>query len=379
MQYADFGRRSGLRVSRVSLGAMRFGTDRDKAIRTIRTAIDNGVNYIDTSPSYYGGMSEELLGEALQDGYRDKVYLSSKWSYRRDGNWRDYTSREVRKVIDRSLRRMKTDYLDFFQLWLVRSYENYLDMCKRNRHMDAIRRAIREGVVRRTGITGHPPVGDFPRMFEDEIFEICTISYNYLNASMLPDIRILRKMGVGVVIMNPCGGGILAQESQVLKELLPEETDKGKTVELAYRYVLGTPGVSTIIAGMDTSAHARHDFRIADMKPLTALQRRAVDRGVKRLEGEMKETCTGCGYCDGCPKGIMIPYVFAQLNHHEILGLKAYAKANYKEYIEKSGWRQGGSPTECIECGKCEEQCPNKIPIIQQLKDAHRILKPRGR
>lgn len=376
MKYVDFGKRSGLKVSRVSLGAMRFGTDRDKAIKTIRTAIDNGVNYIDTSPNYYGGESEEILGEALQDGYREKVYLSSKWSLPRNADPSDYTADKVRKIIDRSLKRMQTDYLDYFQLWLVWSFDNYKAMTKRGYHLTAIKKAMKEGIVKRTGITGHPPVGDFPKMFENEIFEICTISYNYLNASMLPDIKALKKMGVGVIVMNPAGGGMLADNSKVLKNLLPDE--EYKPIELAYRYVLGTPGVSTIIAGMDTAAHAKQDCAIADMKPLTAPQRKQIDKGIVGLKKDINKICTWCDYCKGCPKDIMISYVFGLYNYYKILGMKKYARAGYKEYLDKSGWRKGGAPSECVACGICESKCPNGIPIIQQLQDAHKAMKPKG-
>jgi uncharacterized protein len=372
MRYTLLGTRSGIRVSRVSLGAMRFGTETDTAVRTIRAAIDGGVNYIDTSPHYCDDRSESILGEALQDGYRERVYLSSKCSLPRSAKLADYKAARVRRVIDQSLRRLKTDYLDFFQFWLVYSYENYQAMCRKGYHLTAIREAMRDGVVRRTGITGHPPVGDFPRMFANEVFEVCTLSYNYLQPQMRPDIGRLHAMGVGVIVMNPAGGGTLAENSPVLTRLLPGKPVPA--VELAYRYVLGTPGVATIIAGMDTAAHADQDCRIADLPPLDGAQRRRIDGRVKDLRRQFDRICTWCNYCKGCPQNIRIPYIFGQYIHLKVLGLRKRARTNYRQYLRGEGWNTGGSPLACTACGACEKKCPNRIPIIRQLKEAHRAL-----
>lgn len=375
MKYVKFGTRSGLTVSRVSLGAMRLGTDPEKAVRIIRTAIDNGVNYIDTSPFYLDGKSEEFLGLALQDGYREKVVLSSKFNMPQGADKRQYRSGKVRRMIEQSLKRLKTDYLDYFQLWLVHSYQNFKDMCAKGRHFDAIKQAMKEGIVKRTGITGHPPAGDFPKMFKNEIFEICTISYNYLKREMEQDIKTLSKMGVGVVIMNPCGGGTLVENSSVLKGLLPG--NKHKLIELAYRYVLGTEGVSTVLAGMDTAAHAQENAFIGSGKPLAAQERKIINKNTEMLLDASEKICTGCNYCKDCPQEIKIGKIFEHYFRFKVFGQKRYARSWYSNYLAGKGWNVGSSPEECTECGKCEKICPNSIPIIQQLKDAHKDLKPR--
>jgi predicted aldo/keto reductase-like oxidoreductase len=372
MQYVEFGKRSGLKVSRVSFGAMRFGTEPDSAIQTIRTAIDNGINYIDTSPGYYRGMSEELLGEALQDGYREKVYISSKCSLPREYDPKNYTVKKVRKVIDQSLKRLKVDYIDFFQLWLVYSYENFLDMCGPDRHLDAITQAIDEGIVKHTGITGHPPPGDFQKMFEDELFEVCTLSYNYMQRKMEPDIQTLADMGVGVIVMNPAAGGMLAEPSPELAKLLPGSRS---SVEVAYRYVLGTPGVSTIIAGMDTPEHAAEDTAIGDMAPLAKEEQDQIMAGIDKLNEQGETLCSKCDYCKECPEGIRISNVFGLYIRHKIFGMEENAKKEYRKYLEKKDWAKAESPEKCVECGKCEEICPNNIPIIEQLKEAHESLR----
>jgi predicted aldo/keto reductase-like oxidoreductase len=179
-------------------------------------------------------------------------------------------------------------------------------------------------------------------------------------------------MGVGIIVMNPAAGGMLAETSPQLAELLPGDNS---SVQIAYRYVLGTPGVSAILSGMDTPEHAEEDTAVGDMEPLTEEERERVIEGIDKLNKEGDTLCTKCDYCKECPEGIRISQVFGLYIRQKVFGMEENAKREYVKYLEKRDWAKGESPEKCIECGKCEEICPNNIPIIEQLKKAHESLR----
>ena len=121
MEYRPLGR-SGMFVSELALGGMMFGsfgnTDHDDSVRIIHRALDAGINFIDTADGYSAGESEEIIGKALADGRRDEVVLAVKFgvSFGDDPNHRGGSRRWITRAIEGSLRRLRTDYIDLYQL-----------------------------------------------------------------------------------------------------------------------------------------------------------------------------------------------------------------------------------------------------------------------
>ena len=142
----DFGKRSGLKVHPVSIGAMRL-PEEEKAIPLIRQAIDAGMIYIDTSRGY--GDSEIKLGKALKDGYREKVILSSKWSpwnTKLEDNDDTMADRTYKKLLE-SMKRLDVEYLDFYQIWSINNPEQYKLATIKDGMLDGIFRAMDQGLV----------------------------------------------------------------------------------------------------------------------------------------------------------------------------------------------------------------------------------------
>ena len=151
MKEKDFGLRSGLKVTPVSIGAMRLPGDTIEAVELIRYAIDNGLKYIDTSRGY--GDSEFVLGCALQDGYREKVYLSTKsspWTIK-FGPDDDGSAESIVRRIKEQLVRLKTDFLDFYQVWSIASPEHWETAVKPGGIVDGIKEAKKQGLVKHIG------------------------------------------------------------------------------------------------------------------------------------------------------------------------------------------------------------------------------------
>ena len=221
MEEIKFGLRSGFTVPRASMGTMRLPEDHDEAVALLRHAIDSGMKYIDTSRGY--GESEIKIGKALKDGYREKVILSTKWCpwVMKVEESDDTSSDCMRKRIEESMTRLDVDYLDYYQIWNIDSREHYDQAIAKGGMLEGVQKAMSDGLVGHTGFTTHDNVENLLTYIEEvDWCEIILFTYNLLNQTYAPAIEAAHKKGIGTVIMNPVGGGILNNPSVFLNELV---------------------------------------------------------------------------------------------------------------------------------------------------------------
>ena len=362
MNLKSFGKRSGLEVADVSIGAMRLPADAIDAVELIRRAIDSGMKYIDTSRGY--GESELILGRALTDGYREKVILSSKCSpwVKKVKDTDDGSANAVRRRIDETILRLGVDYLDFYQIWSVNNPENWELATRKGGMVEGVKRAVADGVVKHIGFTTHQKPEDLPACLESADWcEVLLVSYNLLNRSYEPVLEKARKLGIGTIVMNPVGGGKLAEESPVLLQLA-NEVGAESVADLAVRYVLANPNVDTILCGMSKPSDVDDTIESAGRPAFPAGTVERINSFFEQLSREQVHFCTACGYCQPCPAGIKIPSVMGAIYDDRFLGLKENAKQAYH------GATREVKTTACTECGKCEEKCTQGLEIIKELK-----------
>lgn len=364
MQIRDFGSRSGCQVAPVSIGAMRFPTDGVDAVELIRHAIDSGMKYIDTSRGY--GESEFILGRALKDGYREKVYLSTKCSpwIKKIQDSDDGSADSVRKRIEESMLRLDVDYLDFYQVWNIDKKEAWETATKKGGMVDGIKKAVADGLVRHIGFTSHEKPENLPEYLEKADWcEILLLSYNLLNRAYEPVLEKAASLGIGTIVMNPVGGGRFAEESPVLKRLA-SDLGAESVPDLAVRYVLSNSNVSTILSGMTKKSDVNDTIASAGKPAFTGNELDRINGFFDTLTRENVKFCTNCGYCQPCPSGINIPGVMNAVYEDRFLGFKAGAKKIY------AGATRDVKPEVCTECGKCEAKCTQGLEIIKELKAA---------
>jgi predicted aldo/keto reductase-like oxidoreductase len=368
MQYRKFGN-TGIMVSALGFGSMRLPeyekngkriVDEDKSIEVIHRAFDLGVNYIDSAYSYCGEMSEIVVGKALK-GYRGKVYVSTK-----SPPWNIKEKSDYRKILEEQLKKLDVEYIDFYHFHSLNK-NNWENLILKYNLLEDAQKAKEEGLIKHISFSSHDKPEAMIEFIDTGIFETLLCQYNLLDRANEDVIAYAKKKGLGVVIMGPVGGGRLASPSEIIKKSL-KGTVKS-TPEVALRFVLANPNVSCALSGMNSIEMVEENAQVASIEePLSEDDRRRINETFEENKRLADLYCTGCEYCLPCPKGIRIPQIFRIMNYHRVYGLTDYARTEFKKVGEKEGY--GASLVECIECGKCEEKCPQNIKVREKLKEA---------
>jgi predicted aldo/keto reductase-like oxidoreductase len=366
MKYAMLGK-TGYKVSRLGFGAMRLPTEgthvnRELALPMIRKAFESGVNYIDTAVGYCYEDSQRVVGEALK-GWRDKIVVSTKNP--------EYGTDEKRwwKNLENSLERLQVDYIDIYNTHGVTAKS--LEEAVRPRIIKWLTKAKDQGLIKHICTSFHDNNDALRKVIDSGFYEVITLQYNILDRQLEDGIAYAHEKNIGVVVMGPIGGGRLGLSNDVLSGILPGIK---RIPELALRFVLANQNVTLAISGMTTMQHVVDNIRVWDEdKALSSSDMKIIGEQIERLKRMADLYCPGCGYCRPCPKDIDIPRIFAMYNNARVYGFLEQTKRDYAAWRAKMP--EGGMQADsCIDCGQCEEKCPQKIPIRKQLKEAHEAL-----
>lgn len=363
---------------------MRLPPDNSVTIPMIRRAAELGINYFETSTTYCANRSEIQIGLGLK-GLRDEVYISTKSHVSRKGRMsfagpvqHDSTGEDFKNILKESLHKLSTDHVDFYQFHGLEAADLPVAMAEGG-PLEALKDAKDHGQVGHIGFTSHDTTENLIKILDTNEFESMTVYHNILQTgghrpheNPLQAIEHARKMGVGVIIMGPLGGGILGIPIEDLRKLIPEASSQ---VELAFRYLLSIPGITTPISGMTRMSDVLENAKIAsEYKPLSAGEMKKVQSVALNYIALTERFCTGCGYCQPCPQGVRIPQIFRLMNINSVYGVENWAKEQYNTRLRRGGPFGKGSADLCIQCGQCEEKCPQKISIRDELKKAHAML-----
>jgi uncharacterized protein len=235
--------KTGVRVSRVGLGGSHIGKQSDEAesIRIIRTAIDRGITFLDNAWDYNGGKSEERMGKALRDGYREKAFLMTKL----DGR----TRASAADQLDQSLRRLQTDRIDLVQVHEVIRFDDPDRVFAPGGAIEALIDAKKAGKLRFIGFTGHkdPEIHLAMLAAADKhgfAFDTIQMPLNVMDAhyrsfeKMVLPVAVQK--GLGILHMKPLGGGFILES-------------KTATAPECLRYAMNLP-TSVMITGCDSMA-----------------------------------------------------------------------------------------------------------------------------
>ena len=329
MEYRTLGK-TGLKISRMGFGGIPIQKiDAEGTKNLIGELMREGVNFIDTARAYT--VSEEYLGFALE-GVREKFVLATKSMARtRDAMERD---------IDISLNKLRTDYIDLYQIHNP-SARDFEQVMERGGALEALLEAKKVGKIGHIGVTLHS-VDLFKKAVELPWVETIMFPYNIVETQGEDLIAQCAQRNIGFICMKPLAGGAI------------EDAD------IAMRFIVSNPNVTVVIPGMaDTCEIAQNAAAIADTSPLTADEQEKI-ASIRSILGT--NFCRRCNYCAPCTVGIKISSVFLFEGYYSRYDLKDWATARYAQ-LEKTA-------SDCIGCGVCETRCPYNLPIREMLKKA---------
>jgi predicted aldo/keto reductase-like oxidoreductase len=303
--------------------------DRDAELVLIR-ALDRGVNFFDSARAYTD--SEEKMGRALH-AHRDRIHLASKALSR--------NARGMRGELEASLRNLRTDMIDLYQVHSVGSLEELERILAPGGAYEALERARDEGKVRWIGVTGHSRPVLF-KAVETGLFDTVQLPFNPIENEWEEDVLpAARKAGLGTIGMKPVAGGAI------------------RNVGASIRFTL-TRGIDVSIPGMDSVEQVDENTLIGEslraptQEELSALQKE------KELWGE--KFCRRCAYCMPCPEGLNIPFLLLIEGYYTRYELHDWARERLEALPKTFG--------DCTACGECLEKCPYDLPIPDLMKEA---------
>ena len=397
--------KTGEKVSILGYGCMRWPTkpieggkegeeeiDQEMVNRLVDTALENGVNYFDTSPVYCQGMSERSTGIALSRHPRDSYYIATKLS-----NFNPAThSREASiAMYENSKKELQTDYIDYMLLHAVGGggleslRKRYID----NGVLDFLMKEREEGRIKNLGFSYHGDIEVFDYLLskQDEYkWDFVQIQLNYLdwkrskeeeplsvNAHYLYDE--LEKRGIPAVIMEPLLGGRLAKVPDNIANRLKQREPEESVASWAFRFAGTHPDILTVLSGMTYMEHLEDNLHTySPLKPLTEDDLVFLQETADIMKEYPTVPCNDCKYCMPCPYGIDIP---ANLLHYN----KCVNEDNIPTSRQSPNYAQARraflvsldrsvpklrQASHCIGCNQCVSHCPQEIDIPKEL---HRI------
>jgi len=368
MQYREYGNTG--KISALGFGCMRWPEfnrsgkhyiDEEKAIPMLRRAAELGVNYFDTGYYYCNKNSEATVGRALKP-IREQVLISTKLPL-----WEVKSTACFRTWLERSLKELDTDYVDYYHMWSLN--RKLVDKMFKLDLLKEAQRAKDEGLIRHISFSFHDDAPLIQEIIErGEIFETMLVQYNLVDRSNEEMIAYAASKGIGVCAMGPVGGGKLAAPTNLVKRM----TGRAHTTyELAMKYVLGNPNISCALAGMETMDMLEKNASVAaDPNPLSKQEWQQIGDSLEQLRRFSGLYCTACGYCQPCPVEIDIPKIFGAYTYHNVYELNDHAKKIWREHLENGG----KTIKDCTNCGMCDDKCPQKIKVREQLEKVEGVL-----
>lgn len=375
MKYRTMGK-LGVQTSAFGLGCMRFNgaasgdstIDTQKAISLIRQAIDGGVTYLDTAYVYLNKTSEMIVGKALQDGYREKVMIATKMPL---GYVKDRQSMEA--LLEEELKKLQTDHIDFYLMHGLnkKEWEDFKAIGA-PAFFDDMKR---EGKIRFKCFSFHGPYEDFAYILNDYDWDMVQIQYNFMDIDHQAGrkgLQLAGEKGIPVVIMEGLLGGRLSSAPENVQALYDAFPVRRTPVEWAFRWLCNHPEVAVVLSGCNEPEQIEENLRIfdtveagvmddAELKLMEDVRRAYLDR--------TKIGCTGCKYCMPCPNGVNIPGIFSVWNN-----VSLYCTDPANDWGLKRIKENGNGADQCVGCKRCEEACPQHLPIIEQLQCAWKDL-----
>ena len=370
--------RKGNDLSILGYGCMRFtkkggGIDMAKTEQELLAAYRAGVNYFDTAYIYPG--SEAAVGEIFERNHiREKVNLATKLPQYLIGN-----RAALDRYFDEELSRLRTSYVDYYLMHHLTDVAMW-EKLKKVGILEWIQEKKQSGAIRNIGFSYHGNTENFLKILNDYDWDFCQIQYNYLDEvaqAGKAGLQAAAAKGIAVMIMEPLRGGKLVNMlPDAAKKAMAESGRNWSAAEWGLRWLYNQSEVTVVLSGMNSLEMVEANCRTASdarAGSLTEEDFETLEKVKRAIREKEKVGCTGCRYCMPCPKGVDIPGIFRCYN-----AMFTESKSGGRsQFIQTVGLtREPAFASQCIRCGKCEQHCPQSIPIREKLQEADRALRP---
>jgi aryl-alcohol dehydrogenase-like predicted oxidoreductase len=336
LEYRILGR-TGLKVTAVSMGVMNCS---DPAV--LLRAFDLGINFYDTADCYMRGRNEEMVGKAFE-GKRQKVFIQTKVHA--------HDEKKMRASVERSLRRLRTDYIDVLVWHNLSSSEEVSDP----KLFEFMSKMKKEGKVRFAGFSAHSRMAPLLReAVKSNLHDVALVSYNFTHSKDMKEaVAIAAKSGIGIVAMKTQAGGY---KKEKMGGLSPHQA--------ALKYVLMDQNVCCAVPGVTTIEQIEECAAVMG----TAFSKKNLDE-LKQYQSFLQgKICTMCGGCIGeCPFGVPRSDLLRVVMYHE-----GYENDSLvRESLQKI---TGEDIQRCSECPSCSVVCRRGLDMKAQIQLAKQIL-----
>lgn len=364
-------------IKKLGFGLMRLPMDGDRIdIEQVKQMVDKflegGFTYFDTAWAYAG--SEDAIRQALVERYpRESYQLATK-----NAAWINCRTKEdAQKQFETSLKQTGAGYFDFYLLHNLgenrtKPFDDF-DM------WSFVQEKKAQGLIRHVGFSFHSTPEELEEILKEHPeMEFVQLQINYADwenpaVQSRACYEVARKYHKPVIIMEPVKGGMLATPPDSVKEIFQKAEPDASYASWAIRFAAGLEGVITVLSGM--SNMEQMEDNLACMKAFQGLsqkEKETLDAAGKALAAIPLIPCTTCNYCAKvCPNNIGISGTFTAMNYLTLYNNKAAALHQEEWLVEKHGKKKAA---ECIQCGKCEEACPQHIQIRKELEKAAAVL-----
>lgn len=335
--------------------------DLDQIIKMVDLFIEKGGKYFDTAFAYPG--SEEVIKKALIDRYnREDFLLATKLICSPEINDEESAKNEFYT----SLQRTGAKYFDYYLLHAIQrsnvnKYEEF--------HLwDFVEELKQKNLIKHIGFSFH---GD-PELLEELLIkhpnvEFVQLQINYADwenpgVYSKENYELCLKYHKKVIIMEPVKGGILADPLAEIKDLFDSYNPNLSYSSWAIRYVRRLDNIIAILSGMSNFKQMEDNLKTMEFNPLNDEELDIINKAQDILNKDKAIPCTNCRYCTkGCPMNIPIPDIFKVYNRKN--GSPEFRTK--REYVNVT--INKGKASDCIQCGQCEDICPQQLPIIELL------------
>jgi len=363
MQYRT-DEKSNTQLSALGFGCMRFPRDKAETEQMILSAIEGGVNFFDTAYIYPN--SEATLGKILaKHNKRKDIYIATKMPIVMCKKTEDFD-----KFFNEQLRRLQTDYVDYYFMHSISSLASW-DKMRKLGIEDWIAKKKASGEIHRIGFSFHGTCDEFLKILDSYDWEFTMIQYNYNDENYQAGRKGLQAAaakGIATIIMEPLLGGALVaglpkESTETFKQANPDLS----AADWAFWWLWNQPEVTVALSGMKSLEQLETNMKSADsFRPLSDGEEAVYAEVIAQFRKAYKINCTSCNYCLPCPKGINISACFSAYNKSYLNGYIT-GIANYVTTTSLNR-KDHASVRNCNGCGKCEKICPQNLLIRKEFK-----------